>query len=242
MVRRAMGASWLAILCIAAFGLSARDASAQSCFGGIGDFVWLDVNGNGVRDTAEANQGINGVVIELRDSAGTLIGTRTTGAAVGSIPGSYLFPFICPGTYTVTIVSGIPAGYVPTISGAGTDPTRDSSTSPATVTLVAGQKDQSVDFGFVRGCTGSIGDRVWNDLNQNGVQDAGEVGIGGVPVRLLLNGSIVASTTTDASGNYNFGSLCPGNYTVEVDTPAGFTPSPTFGTPPMPAASRCRSV
>lgn len=233
MVRRAIRASWLAVLCIAAFGLSARDASAQSCLGGIGDFVWLDVNGNGIRDTAEANQGINGVVIELRDSGGTLIGTRTTGAAVGSIPGSYLFPFVCPGTYTVTIVSGIPAGYVPTISGAGSDPSRDSSTSPATVTLVGlpGQKELGVDFGFVRGCTGSIGDRVWNDLNQDGVQDAGEVGISGVPVRLLLNGSVVQSTTTDANGNYNFGSLCPGNYAVEVDTPAGFTSSPTLGTP-----------
>ena len=113
MQRFALRALWLGLLCIATIGLSVTNASAQTCLGGIGDFVWLDVNQNGLRDAAESNQGINGVVIELRDSAGTLIGTRTTGAAVGSIPGSYLFPFICQGTYTVTIVSGVPAGYFP---------------------------------------------------------------------------------------------------------------------------------
>ncbi|SDM68334.1 hypothetical protein SAMN05660860_03009, partial [Geoalkalibacter ferrihydriticus] len=34
-------------------------------------------------------------------------------------------------------------------------------------------------------CGGSIGDFVWNDLNQNGLQDAGEPGISGVTVNLL---------------------------------------------------------
>ena len=81
------------------------------------------------------------------------------------------------------------------------------------------------------GCTGSIGDRVWNDLNNNGVQDAGEIGMPGVTVRLNRDGSPVSSTTTDASGNYAFLGLCPGNYSVDVVTPAGFNPSPTFGTP-----------
>jgi hypothetical protein len=196
--------------------------------GGVGDFVWLDTNQNGIREPLE--HGINGVVVELRNSSGTVIATRTTGAAVGSVPGSYLFPFVCPGTYTVTIASGIPAGYYPTISPPGADPTRDSSTSPATVTIVGGEKDLSVDFGFVTGCSGSIGDRVWNDLNENGVQDAGEPNMPGVTVRLKRDGTLISTALTDSSGNYTFNGLCPGNYSVEVDAPTGFTPSPAFGT------------
>ena len=50
-----------------------------------------------------------------------------------------------------------------------------------------------------------IGNRVWLDLNGNGVQDANEPGIQGVHVNLYdANGNLVGSTTTDASGDYYF--------------------------------------
>ncbi len=230
---RSFRASTLAVLAAVFVALSVSNAAAQQpppCPGGIGDFVWLDQNQNGLRDPGEAGLGINGVVVELRNSSGAVVATRTTGAAVGSVPGSYLFQLICPGTYTVSIVSGVPAGYIPTLANVGSDPTIDSSTSPVTVTLVPGQKTLDVDFGFVTGCTGSIGDRVWNDANQNGIQDAGEAGIPGVKVTLKVNGSTFNSTTTDANGNYTFTGLCAGAYTVEVETPTGFAASPTFGT------------
>jgi serine-aspartate repeat-containing protein C/D/E len=67
-----------------------------------------------------------------------------------------------------------------------------------------------------------IGDRVWEDTNANGVQDAGEAGIAGVTVQLKdANGNPVATTTTDGSGNYSF-TVDPGTYTVSVATPAGY--------------------
>src|SRR5688572_22923782 len=47
---------------------------------------------------------------------------------------------------------------------------------------------------------GAIGDFVWRDTNANGIQDAGEPGILGVTVRLVLSGGTVATTTTDADG------------------------------------------
>ena len=211
-------------------GLPATPASAQTCTGVIGDMVWFDANQNGLRDAGEAANGINGVVLELRDSAGALVATQTTGAGVGSIPGLYAFGQLCAGTYTLTIVSGVPAGYVPTVSPPGADPTRDSSTSPVTVTLAIGQKRPDVDFGFIAGCTGSIGDRVWNDADGDGIQDPGEAGLPGVQVRLYQSGSQIASTTTDANGNYSFPGLCPGDYRVFVDTPAAFVSSPLGGT------------
>ena len=50
-----------------------------------------------------------------------------------------------------------------------------------------------------------IGNRVWLDVNKNGIQDAAEPGLSGVTVR-LYNGSnqLVKSTTTAADGSYYF--------------------------------------
>jgi hypothetical protein len=63
--------------------------------------------------------------------------------------------------------------------------------------------------------TGSVGNLVWNDLNGNGIQDAGEQGIGGVIVRLMNpNGTIAATTTTNASGVYQFTNILAGSYYI----------------------------
>jgi len=50
-----------------------------------------------------------------------------------------------------------------------------------------------------------IGNRVWNDTNGNGIQDATEPGIGNVTVTLRTNAGVVVSTAlTDVDGNYLF--------------------------------------
>ena len=73
--------------------------------------------------------------------------------------------------------------------------------------------------------TSSIGDFVWNDLNGNGIQDAGEPGIPNVTVTLLGSDAttVVAVTTTNASGAYNFINLAPGTYYVQFTAPSGDT-------------------
>lgn len=69
----------------------------------------------------------------------------------------------------------------------------------------------------------TLGNFVWNDANANGIQDATETGIAGVSVRLENpDGTLVASTTTDASGNYTFTKVTPGTYVVSIATPATF--------------------
>ena len=59
----------------------------------------------------------------------------------------------------------------------------------------------------------AVGDRVWRDANANGVQDAGEPGLAGVPVTLFdSSGATVATTTTDGAGRYLFDRLPAGTY------------------------------
>src|SRR5207248_3639333 len=53
---------------------------------GLGDFVWLDSNGNGRQDAGEP--GINGVTVQLLDGAGNVLAATTT-ATVGGTAGSY---------------------------------------------------------------------------------------------------------------------------------------------------------
>ena len=54
----------------------------------------------------------------------------------------------------------------------------------------------------------------------------GAKGVAGVSVQLLnASGAVVATTTTDASGNYGF-DIPAGDYTVQVSPPEGWTLSP----------------
>ncbi|MDZ4682322.1 MAG: SdrD B-like domain-containing protein [Saprospiraceae bacterium] len=74
----------------------------------------------------------------------------------------------------------------------------------------------------------SLGDFVWLDTNGDGLQNDGPTGIDNVTVNLLDgNGNFITSTTTDATGFYQFTGLIPGSYLVEFVEPAGmlFTPA-----------------
>ena len=71
-----------------------------------------------------------------------------------------------------------------------------------------------IDAGFYRP-TGAIEGTVFNDLDGDGMQEAGELGIEGMTVNLLnCTGTVIASTVTDFNGNYSFGNLNTGNYQV----------------------------
>ena len=64
-------------------------------------------------------------------------------------------------------------------------------------------------------------------MDNDGVRDAGEAPIAGVPIRLtgttLTGQSVVLNTTTDASGFYFFAGMAPGTYTVtQVTQPTGY--------------------
>ncbi|WP_210402618.1 SdrD B-like domain-containing protein, partial [Duganella sp. HH101] len=90
------------------------------------------------------------------------------------------------------------------------------------VTLGSGAVNHDLDAGIVV-TQATVGDRVWEDKNGNGVQDAGEAGIVGVKVDLKdEQGNVVKTTTTGADGKYSF-TVDAGKYAISVTAPTGMT-------------------
>ena len=200
--------------------------------GVIGDFIWQDNNANGDQDAGEP--GILGVVVRLYTGGitGTLIATATTDAM-----GLYTFTNLLSNTYSVVVdTSTLPAGYVQTGDPDATGKCQDGGdafddcNSYSTFRLRFGQVDRTRDFGYKP--PRAIGDFVWLDSDEDGVQDAGELGLAGVAVVLTIPGDGSVTTTTDIEGYYGFGAnVLPvtGTYTVTINTATlPFTMAQTF--------------
>ncbi len=190
----------------------------------LGDRVWLDTNGNGQQDAGEV--GVGNVMVKLINAAGTVLAAQTTDAN-----GHYLFTNLQAGQYGVEFTK--PNGYSFTTANTGADAT-DSDVNAITghtglYTLTAGETNLTVDAGLVVATTpppannASLGDRVWLDANGNGQQDSGEVGVANVTVQLLnAAGTVLATQTTNANGNYLFSNLAAGQYSVAFVKPTGY--------------------
>ncbi|GGU51282.1 SdrD B-like domain-containing protein [Lentzea flava] len=173
----------------------------------LGDYVWVDVNSDGLQDATDVP--VEGVTVKLNTGA-----TTKTDAQ-----GKYLFDNLADGKYTVCFdIANLPDAvkdYKVTKQNAGGDDAKDSDADPATgcvaeTTLGVGKRvDLTLDMGLVAP-PNKLGDLVWRDDNKNGVQDDGEPGVPDVPVK-LSNG---ATTKTDAQGKYLFDNLPDGKYTV----------------------------
>jgi subtilisin-like proprotein convertase family protein len=199
----------------------------------VGDYVWDDLNGNGIQEPGEP--GIGGVTVRLLRGDGSDTGQTTVTDATGR----YLFADLPPGAYAVVFdQTTLPTGYRITVRDAIGSESIDSDADPAgqtapTDALSAGQQDLTLDMGLWQPVT--VGDRVWEDANGDGCQDPDERGVAGVRVRLFTatdnqpatdwNGAPVAAQRTDADGHYRFSELPPGNYYVVFDLatlPAGY--------------------
>jgi hypothetical protein len=198
--------------------------------GSIGDTIFRDYNGNGVPDTGEGISGVTVTVLwcgtdAVCGNADDVATVTTTNAS-----GVYLARNLPPGSYRVTVnTAGIPAGLVNT-----TDPDGGND-SVSLLTLGVGANNLNQDFGYR--AQGSIGDRVWHDVNNNAAQDVGEAGLVGVAVSVRWCGidntcnntdDVVFNTTTGANGIYGVTNLEAGTYIVTTSSlPSGIT-TPTF--------------
>jgi uncharacterized repeat protein (TIGR01451 family)/LPXTG-motif cell wall-anchored protein len=69
----------------------------------------------------------------------------------------------------------------------------------------------------------ALGDYVWEDLDEDGIQDPEEFPVAGVVVNLYgADNMWLASTTTDEDGLYLFDGLAAGEYRVEFELPGGY--------------------
>jgi hypothetical protein len=90
---------------------------------------------------------------------------------------------------------------------------------PAPETPVVG--DCAVRQGVFAQSSTVLGNRVWLDVNKNGVQDPEEPGIGGICVNLYnAAGDRIATTTTDSNGYYGFNVPANASYSIEFVRPS----------------------
>ena len=200
-----------------------NNESSASFKGGynLGGTIYRDSDASFSKSSTEER--FAGVTVALLDGDGNPVldhnGNPMT--TVTDADGNYQFVGLGVGTYRVSIVdpnTGVLAGLTNTQAYTG----RGATQAPVTIT---DSSVQGVDFGFVKPAT--IGDRVWNDQDHNGV-DNGEPGVPGVTVILKdASGTEVARTTTDSDGRYRFEGLLPGTYTVSIEVPSGYEAAST---------------
>ena len=99
------------------FLLSAFHVSACSVDVELGDFVWNDLNRDGIQDASEP--GIDGIAVSLFDGNNNPLGSTITNSA-----GWYKFTGLQYNTYLVEFLA--PAGFDFTVAKIGGDPTIDS--------------------------------------------------------------------------------------------------------------------
>ncbi|MGB4958213.1 MAG: SdrD B-like domain-containing protein, partial [Saprospiraceae bacterium] len=206
-------------------GTGVRDSSYDAGIfrkGRIGDFVWVDLNANGIQEINEP--GLANVEIRLT-------GTKTDGISVSQTIttdsfGKYAFLDVSPGIYHIKVV--LPGGYKFTSSDIGSNDDLDSDGldgSVQNIAIISGQETLNIDIGVFR--QGQIGDLTWIDLNGNGVQDAAEPGLEGIGILLSgYNGwglPVSQTVQSDVNGKYTFASLDPGIYQVTFQTNGDYT-------------------
>lgn len=167
----------------------------------IGDKVFIDKNGNGKQDPGE-DEGVEGITIVITNTkTGNVSRTVTDKDGNWKAIGK-------PGEYEIKFETG-----------------RRVSSNPDLVTRVIefqpGEKRDDIDLPVLP--EGSVGDRVWNDINGDGKQDDNEQGVPNVVVKVSREGEPVRYAVTDDTGNWSIEGLTPNaDYTVTYIQPEGW--------------------
>ena len=72
----------------------------------------------------------------------------------------------------------------------------------------------------------SITGTVWSAAATNGVRAPGDANLPGVTVQLLQGTTVMATTTTDAAGQYVFSGITPGTYSLQFVPPSSMVFGP----------------
>lgn len=184
----------------------------------VGGHVWVDRGGE--------VEVLPGAQIALLDADG-----KQVAAAESDEAGAYCFEKLLPGQYQ--LAAELPAGQIVVEPGddrlviGGQKSVMATCTGRSAVsdvfTLRMAKDAMDMDVGGV--LPARVGDLVWLDVNGNGLQDSGELGIPNVTLKLMRGGVCVAETTTDQYGFYYFGDVYPASYTIAAQAPASVRPT-----------------
>jgi len=203
--------------------------------------VFLDANGNGLRDAGE--NGIAEVTVQVFKDETQVRSTQTNTAGLYSFEGLELstdFQIRIDTTQAklaelslVTPDMGDNDAIDSDASLTGTDATVDFTTD-------AVDSHFAFDAGFAAATgTLTLGDTVFIDADDNGTFDSGESGAAGVTVELLdeTGETVLDTTTTDSAGHYTFTGLADGIYQVRLAASNFSGTGPLVGFTPSSAAS-----
>ncbi|MDM8564759.1 SdrD B-like domain-containing protein [Candidatus Halobeggiatoa sp. HSG11] len=211
-----------------------------------GDRVWLDDNGNGIQDENEL--GLNGVRVELYQPGqdnmpntpdDVFIDFTLTANGSDGKPGFYIFSYLKEGNYFAKFLP--PVGYSISPPDSGDDDNLDSDVDSATNTTVVtylyqDTRDETWDMGLVKQGTAALGNYVWFDRNQDGLQnESADNGLNSIKVDLYhysegatdilgdepIKSTVTSNNTDGKPGYYLFEELDAGQYVIKFGLPNG---------------------
>ena len=176
--------------------------------------------------------------VQRYQSARGLPATGVVDEATAIAMGVYAPPAAAAATTTTTVPTATTTTTttVPTATTTTTVPATTTTVPPTTtettpsVTVppdTAPTETRPTETSATAPADSAIDGLVWADVDGDGRRSAPETGVGEVTVRLLAaDGALVATTVTDAAGEYSFGGLAAGSYVVEFVLPGGVAFSP----------------
>ena len=200
----------------------------------VGDLVFYDTNMNDIFD--ESENGINNLEVNIYkqnffSGEFELYGTTVTGLKPGTpsedgwwklcaAPGEYYFEIATP-------LVGLVASQIDVGSNEEIDSDIDMFFGPNTsdvFSIECGVGKCDLGAGFYLMAT--AGDRVWQDDNQNGIQEENEPKMSDVTIEVYDNtGTKIQETTTNTDGEYILDYLQKEDYYFKVIAPPGFAPT-----------------
>ncbi|MBM4165743.1 MAG: T9SS type A sorting domain-containing protein [Ignavibacteria bacterium] len=168
-------------------------------YGSISGTVFVDVNGNGMKD--EGENGLQNWNVNLSGASSDQKSTDESGI--------YSFTNLFAGEYTVAEV--VQNGWTQTLP---------SEPIFYTVDIFSGTFSTEKNFGNFE--LGIVSGTVWEDIDGDGTKDFDDVGIENWTVVLEQEGNPIDSSTTSEGGNFSIDGIFVGSYTITIRVKNGW--------------------